>query len=150
MQIESTRNTKVDATNLFQTALRQNFNPALYRKSQKPKWSRFKLKFNYRDGNESTHFSYDWNPDYSTGVKKYRDDEQMGFSKLILLIGKNRDNDTYNIATIYMTVSIKKDTSVQDYDIPVAYIQRGKDIKIEPRLKYTPENKVRLELFKTL
>jgi len=148
MEIHSSRSkVSVTANDLFKEAVNRNFNPNLYRKSQKPKWSRFKLKFNYRDGNQSSHFSYDWNPDYSTGIKKYRDDEQMGFTKLLLLIDKNRKLDTYNDATIYMTVSIKKDTNVGDYDIPVAYISRGKDIRLDPRLKYNADNKVILEYF---
>lgn len=149
MQVFLTKSTKVDATSLFSEAYNKAINPNLYRKSTKPRWSRFKLKFNYRDGNMSVHFSYDWMNDYSTGMKKNIDNEQLGFSKLLLLVEKNRVKDTYNDATIFMTLSIKKDTDVKDYDVPVYYFKRGLGMTFaDTRIKYDEKNKVRLELFK--
>lgn len=147
MQIENTKKSVQYATDIFTQAMQINYNAKSYRKSQKPKWSRFKLKFQYKDGNQSIHYSYDWNADYTGGMKKYKDDEQLGFSKLILLIDKMRQKDCYNSATIYMTLSDKKDTSINDYDVSIGYIQRGKDISIDNRLKFE-NNRVVLNLFK--
>lgn len=94
-------------------------------------------------------YSYDWNKDYSTGVKKYRDDEQLGFTKLLLYLDKQRTADTINSAFIYMTMSLRKDTECQDYDVLVATLERSTryHFNSDHRLKYCKNNKVMLQLF---
>ncbi len=129
-------------------------NRSKYRKSYKPKWARFKLKYKYLDGNESVHFSYDFLPVYSSipGMKKtYQDVELEGFIKLTKSIEKMRVQDKIFGAMIFITFNPKKDTNVRDYDTAVACYQRGGKFQVVPQLKFdTDTGKARLELLRNL
>lgn len=88
-----------------------------YRKSFKPKYARFKLKFWKRDGTTEVRFSYDFYSRYLQGQKKTIVDESEGLVKLLRLIDKRQYE--YFTAVIFCKTSQNMSTDVHDYNYPL-------------------------------
>lgn len=96
-------NRNQNSARLFQnpTALHSLLEPAMQpvrayqkkvkRKQFQPEFARFKLKFYYKDGNQSVHYSYDFYYTTENGERKKIHDESDGWLKLLRLIEKNKD-----------------------------------------------------------
>lgn len=116
---------------LFNKSLHQvNVNQAAKRRAKwKPEFSRFKLKFYYRDGNESVHYSYDMYHRYQDGVKIRETDEATGLTKLLRCIEKQTANDSFISAVIWTKLSQDTSTSVDNYHFEVYRFVRKKQVQ---------------------
>ena len=117
---------------LFREALQPvtDHRAKIKRKQYKPEFARFKLKFYWRDGNSSVHYSYDFLFRYTDGVRRTVTDEQLGYSKLVQCIHKNKD--LYITAVIWANVSNDISTDTGTYDVEVLKSIRNRDAKVNP------------------
>lgn len=111
-----------------------------YRKSFRPKYARFKLKFYKKDGETEIRYSYDFYAQYEAGVKKNVIDESEGLGKLLRLIDKRQYK--YFTAVIFCKTSQNMSTDVSDYNYPLYVFVNNQLTKYEPNIHFTPDGKL--------
>lgn len=114
----------------------ENDKNKIKRKQSKPETARFKLKFWYLDGNCSTHYSYDYDYIYPDGIKTKVHNEKRGLYKLLTLIGKNKEADTFISAIVWINLSSDLSTETGRYDFCIAKSTRGSSGRTHPNLKF--------------
>lgn len=90
---------------------------ATYRKSFKPQYARFKLKFYKNNAEYKVRFSYDFYSRYTAGIKRNVTDESEGLGKLLRLI--DRSKYKYFTAVLFCTTVEKPNTDLMHYNYPL-------------------------------
>ena len=87
------------------------------KQSWKPKYSRFKLKIYFKDGNQKVFYSYDIFNRYESGIKKVVTDEQTGIEKLFSYIASVQSN--IKTACIWVTFAKEQGTDNATYNCEI-------------------------------
>lgn len=138
MQNNTPRTGPTNLGELFRAAL-DPINKAQQKKKRsqfKPDYARLKLKFFYRDGNHSVHYSYDFIYRYENGAKTKVSDEELGYVKLLKLIQKQREADTFITAVIWANVSDNLSTDSGRYDYEIVKAVRGKEPVLNKAVRF--------------
>jgi hypothetical protein len=85
--------------------------------SWKPKYSRFKLKIYFKDGNQKVFYSYDIFNRYESGIKRIITDEQVGIEKLFSYIASVQGS--IKTACIWVTFQKEQGTDCSQYNFEV-------------------------------
>lgn len=99
-----------------------------------PERARFKLKFWYRDGNESVHYSYDHFYRMYGGVKERMQDEQQGLTKLLRLIKKNEGK--FIAAVVWCVMHDDTTVMTSKYNFEVIKYVHNRDPKIHRMIQF--------------
>lgn len=112
----------------------RNYSKKVKRKQFSPLYARFKLKFYYKDGNCSVHYSYDFYNHTENGEVKKITDENVGWIKLLRCIEKNQG--LFISAVIWCKLGDNTEVAAGGYNNECAKFKANGSVSINQSIRF--------------